>query len=81
MVVKSILQPRQFFFQCPKCGRYHVSEAHLYSFLAPPLQERLDQKFERGANTAILELSPSCPNCDPEGVYRVKLVTETPPSN
>lgn len=66
--------PRQFFFECSTCGRYHVSEETLRKFLASELEEKLDQRLKGGAEGAILKFKESCPVCQPDSTYKLELI-------
>jgi len=74
MVTKSIPLSREFFFECPKCGVYRVSEETARGFLTPRLLEKLDDRFLKGAFGARLVFDSGCPRCEPSQVHKIELV-------
>ncbi|MEX0651916.1 MAG: hypothetical protein WD509_02360 [Candidatus Paceibacterota bacterium] len=74
MVTISALLPRQFFFECPRCGTYHTSEKSLRGFITPLLEERLDVELKmKGVTGATLKFKDGCPLCEEDGSYEVEL--------
>ena len=56
----------QFFFRCPTCGTYRVSEETARKFLTKKLRKKLDESIRKGAHGAILTFHNGCPNCTPD---------------
>ncbi len=69
MSVKTIPSPRQFFFECAKCGTYPVSEKTLRRFITPKLRKELDKKLASGAGGAVLKFLNGCPACTPDNPH------------
>ena len=71
--IKTIPPPREFWFECPVCGTYRVSEETLREFLTPQLRQKLDDRLSKGAIGAKLKFKSSCPLCKPEGTHELEL--------
>lgn len=81
MANKTILLPRQFFVQCPRCGTYRIGESTARKFLTPALRAKLDERLKKGATGAKLKFKGGCPNCEPNATHEVELVALTPRLN
>ncbi len=73
MVTIRARHPLQFFFECPECGTYRVSEETLRSFITAPLENRLEDVLREGATGAVLKFESGCPVCRPNSRQSVSL--------
>lgn len=81
MVAKTIPQPREFFFECPRDGTYRVSEETLRQFLPVKLRSKLDDRLAHGAHGAKLKFAGGCPTCEPNSTHEVTLISLKPRVN
>lgn len=80
-MTKGIPPPLEFFFECPRCGTYRVSEESARFCLTPSLQKKLDRELKNKAVGAKLKFKDQCPQCAPNSEYEITLVALTPRIN
>lgn len=61
----------EFWFKCPKCGEYEVTEeafkAFLPSFVRSKIETKIKERIKKGAAGAVIKFAKECPKCIPEG--------------
>jgi transcription elongation factor Elf1 len=77
MTTKGIPPPLEFFFECPNCGTYRVSQESLRLAITPRLNRRLTKALDKGAVGAKLQFAVQCPKCMPNSEYEVTLMSLT----
>lgn len=73
--------PLQFFFRCPRCGEYRVSEETLRRFLSKRLKKKLSAALKQGAHGAVLSFTDGCTACEPNDVHEAELSVLWPRKN
>lgn len=58
----------EFWFKCPNCGEYKVSEKIFMNFAPSNYHKQLRKKITQGAAGAAIEFDSKCPKCCPKGV-------------
>ena len=79
MKVKNIRgPPREFWYECPKCGTYRVSEGSVREFLTPVMETVLNDRLKSGAAGAKLKFKSCCPLCQSEGRLDFEIIALKP---
>jgi len=58
----------EFWFKCPNCGAYRVSERTMMKFIPLTSCEEVKRKLEQGAAGVSLKFESKCPKCTPKGM-------------
>lgn len=60
----------EFWFKCPICGKYRVTEKKFMLFIPLPSRNQLVKKIKQGAVGVVVEFDSQCPKCFPKGASK-----------